>query len=73
MFVTVAVLVVVTMFMTVRVLVPRGVFVTVVVFLAVLVLVAVLDHAHVRRRDRAYVRVCVLRSWLHHPFKSKFD
>ena len=26
-------------------------------------------HAHVRQHDRAYVRVCVLHSWLHHPVK----
>ena len=68
-FVTVAVLVIMSMFMIVRVLMPVVVFVTVVMTVAVLVLVTMLIMLMFVSRDRAYVRVCVLRSWLHHPFK----
>ena len=59
------VLVIMSMFMIVRVLVPVFMFMT------------SCDYVQAHARDRAscmfvmhaYVRVCVLRSWLHHPFK----
>ena len=53
--------------MTVRVLMTGFMFMTVLMSMFVTHARGRVGHAHVRQRDHAYVRVCVLRSWLHLP------